>query len=182
MKKLRSTLLAAAASAMLAGGADAAETYVSLGLGIAEEKVTMNSLVPGDSACSTSTDFYTLSVVCGGQPPGESRAEFEIDNAFAGSASVGFEWESWRLEVEYSGREHGGGSQTQPVSPASVIDTGWKGPRWCSRYRESIRFQFWSPTIRSFPGFSISPTEPCSTPNQPTTCWATGSWRGSTAN
>lgn len=117
MKKLRSTLLAAAASVMLAGGADAAETYVSLGLGIAEEQVTMNSLVPGNSACSTSTDFYTLSVVCGGQPPGESRAEFDIDNALAGSASVGFEWESWRLEVEYSGREHGGGSQTQPVLP-----------------------------------------------------------------
>ena len=58
MKKLRLIALAAAGSAVIAGGANAAETYVSLGLGIAEEQVTMNSLVPGFSACSDSADFF----------------------------------------------------------------------------------------------------------------------------
>ena len=118
MKKLRLIALAAAGSAVIAGGANAAETYVSLGLGIAEEQVTMNSLVPGFSACSDSADFFPSLSFCGGQPAGESRgAEFELDNALAGSASVGLEWEDWRLELEYSGREHGGRSQPQPVVP-----------------------------------------------------------------
>lgn len=119
MKKLRLIALAAAGSAVFTSGAGAAEMYVSLGLGVAEEQVEMNSLVPGFSTCYSSFVGSAASVdFCGGPSPYESSvAEFDLENALAGSASAGFEWEDWRLELEYSGREHGGGSRPQPVLP-----------------------------------------------------------------
>ncbi|MYA67895.1 MAG: hypothetical protein F4Y22_11675 [Gammaproteobacteria bacterium] len=120
-------------SAILASGAHAAETYVSLGLGVAEERVEMNSLLPGFSTCYSSFVSSAASVdFCGGSSAYErSGAEFDLENSLAGSASVGFEWENWRLELEYSGREHGGRSLPQLVLPLaeqfSGIDFGAPG-------------------------------------------------------
>ena len=119
MKKFRLTALAVVSSTILVSGANAAETYVSLGLGIAEEQVEMNSLMPGFSTCYSSFVSSAAPVdFCGGSSAYErSGAEFDLENSLAGSASVGFEWEHWRLELEYSGREHGGRSLPQPVLP-----------------------------------------------------------------
>lgn len=126
MKKLRLIALAAAGTAVFTSGAGAAEMYVSLGLGVAEEQVEMNSSIPRFSTCSNSAGFATSFAFCGGQPLTEPvSAEFELDNALAGSASIGFEWKDWRLELEYSGREHGGGSRPQPVLPLVEQFTGF---------------------------------------------------------
>lgn len=119
MKKLRLTTLAALSFAVPMSGANAAERYVSLGLGIAEEQVEMNSLVPGFLNCQSLLVSSAAAVdFCGGPSSFEpSGAEFDLENALAGSASLGFEWEDWRLELEYSGREHGGRSLPRPALP-----------------------------------------------------------------
>jgi len=116
MTILRTAMLTGIAPAFFTSGAFAAETYVSLGLGIAEEQVEMSLIAPGRLNCNRTPG----SVSCAGQLSLEPIAsEFDLANAVASSASIGLEWESWRLELEYFSRAHDGQSLPQPVNPFS---------------------------------------------------------------
>ncbi len=116
---MRERVLFGILSICITSGAFAAEVYVSLGLGVAEDQVDLHSAAPslGESCNSTS-----VSVSCIGQLSIEPvTTEFDLGNSIASTASLGFEWDSWRLEAEYVGRKHDGQSLPQPASPLDFL-------------------------------------------------------------
>ncbi len=100
-------------------GAFAADAYVSLGLGVAEDRVDLGSTAPTFSE-TCNADFASVS--CTGrfniQP---ATAGFDLGNTVASTASLGFEWDNWRLEMEYGGRKHDGQSLPQPANPIDFL-------------------------------------------------------------
>ena len=97
----------------------AADVYVSLGLGVAEDQVDLHSAAPTLSESCSST---SVSVSCFGRLSIEPVVtEFDLGNSIASTAGLGFEWESWRLEVEYAARNHDGQSLPQPANPFDFV-------------------------------------------------------------
>ena len=117
---MRATVLFGILSIGFSNGAFAAETYVSLGLGVAEDRVDLRSAAPsfGDSC-----DATALSIVpcIGGLTVEPATAGFDLGNSIASTAGLGLEWESWRIEVEYAGRKHDGQSLPQPANPLNFL-------------------------------------------------------------
>lgn len=106
-------------SICFASDAYAAEVYVSLELGVAEDRVDLHSTAPtyGQNCIAP-----PLSDVCvGGLTNQPVTAGFNLGNTAASTASLGLEWESWRLEVEYSGGKHGGQSLPQSENPINFL-------------------------------------------------------------
>ncbi len=115
MSILRSGIVAGALSICSMSGAFAAEIYVSLGLGVAEEQVDVAGPPPFAPNCGAGLD----STYCAGQLGAGAAAPtagFDLGNAAASSAGVGLEWGNWRFELEYSGRDHDGQSLPLPSS------------------------------------------------------------------
>ena len=109
-------------SVCFASGACAAEVYVSLGLGIAEDRIDLHSTAPSFSETCNATPF---SLSCAGRLTSEPvTAGFDLGNTAASTASLGLEWESWRLEVEYGGRKHDGQSLPQSANPIDFLAGG----------------------------------------------------------
>lgn len=116
---MRARVLFGILSICFTSGALAAEVYVSLGLGVAEDQVDLHSAAPSLSESCNST---FVSVSCVGRFTIEPvSAGFDLGNSIASTASLGFEWESWRLEVEYGGRKHDGQSLPQPANPFDFL-------------------------------------------------------------
>ena len=106
-------------SICLTSGAYAAEVYVSLGLGVAEDRVDLHSSAPSFSETCNATPF---SLSCTGRlTSGPVAAGFNLGNTAASTASLGLEWESWRIELEYGGRKHDGQSLPQPANPIDFL-------------------------------------------------------------
>ena len=106
------TLLAGLALMLCAPVAMAGETYVSIGLGLASDEIDASTIAlnhptrcdrllyanpssaPSDAACLDTTHRLLFS------------DSFDLGSALAGSASVGYAWERFRLEAEFLGRSH----------------------------------------------------------------------------
>ncbi len=122
MRVVAAALIALAPAMLVAARTLAAETYVSVGLGVTEESLEMNSLAPNVSFCSVAAvpEGFPLQYCPDLAAFDSGVIDFDFENAFAGFLSVGMDWGSWRLELEFQQREHAGDSPGTPRNPLDL--------------------------------------------------------------
>lgn len=122
------TSMALAATALLLSFATvphihAAEPYVSFAFGYAGEEISagtvgVNHPTRCDALLYANRQDAPSDAACSHDTPGQMfSGSFDFDSAFAGAASAGYAWNSWRVEIEFLHRAHG--SQQVPAIPAA---------------------------------------------------------------